>query len=97
MGRWAGEELGILQMSEKTKLTEQDLLAEIVRLKEFKDELIYLVDRFGGDGPSYCNWNIKEDKKSAKEWADIVWRVANENSEWEQSSLVWRIMEKIKE
>jgi hypothetical protein len=84
-------------MSNETKPTEQDLLAEIARLKEFKSELIYLVDRFGGDGPSYCNWNIKEDKKSAKEWADIVYKAANDLSDWEKTGVVYRTLEKIKE
>lgn len=87
-----------MNINDETKPTEQDLLAEIARLKEFKSELIYLVDRLGRESAAYCNWDKeKMDKMSAKEWADVVWRVANETSEWEQSSLVWRALEKIKE
>lgn len=83
---------------EQKKHTEEELLAEIARLKEFKHELIYLVDRLGHQSGDYCNWDkFKRDSMSAKEWADIVWRVANDTLEWEKSSLVYRALEKIKE
>lgn len=94
-------------MSNETKLTEskyehkyseQELLDEIARLKEFKHELIYLVDRLGHQSGDYCGWDkTKRDSMSAKEWADIVWNAANETAEWEKCGIVYRALEKIKE
>jgi len=83
---------------EQKKHTEEELLAQIGRLKEFKEELIYLVDRLGHQSGDYCGWDKNEkDRMSAKEWADIVWNAANETAEWEKSGIVYRALEKIKE
>lgn len=73
-------------------------MAEIARLKEFKDELIDLVDRLGGESGGYCGWSKEtRDKMSAKEWSKIVYDFANEMSEWEKSGVIYRALEKIKE
>lgn len=83
---------------EQKKHTEEELLAEIGRLKEFKEELIYLVDRLGGESGGCCEWNKEtRDKMSAKEWSKIVYDFANELIEWEKSGVVHRAMDKIKE
>jgi hypothetical protein len=49
--------------------------AKIKELVEYKDELIYLVDRLGYGSADACQWGEKT--LTAKEWADEVYKQAN--------------------
>ncbi len=71
---------------------------ELNNLKEFKKELIYIVDRIGSQSGDYCNWDpLIRDKMTAKEWADIIYQIHNDNEEFGRVRELYLIAKYIKD